>query len=61
MLFLPSQSTEKLEEIARSVISINNSEIFLQNAIAKVKELQDKEKSQKDTIGCTTPLGYKEN
>jgi hypothetical protein len=43
VLVLPTLSLNELEEIAKTIISVNNSQIFLQNAITKANEQQGKD------------------
>jgi hypothetical protein len=43
VLVLPTLSLDELEEIAKTIISVNNSQIFLQNAITKANEQQGKD------------------
>lgn len=44
---MPTLSLERLEELAKRIISVNNSQIFLQKAITKVKEQQEQENAEK--------------
>ena len=47
VLVLLTLSLDDLEEIAKTIISVNNSQIFLQNAITKVKEQREQEEAEK--------------